>query len=457
MTVLYWLVGSLNRLPTNHPTNYPSNCFLRPDDERRLIVGFNYAKLPRLILLNDSPSEYSSAIIRAVIKSNPPRPHIGLNAHLLSLSQSYRGAGISWYIYNLLLNLAQLEAERQQFRLTAFLHERRFQPATDLALCHSAFPTGRPIPRIIWEQFFQPVALRRAKIDLYHALAFVAPVMMPYPFVMTVYDLSFKRFPEAFKPLNRLYLNTFTAQSAKRARAIITISESTRQDVIGYFQVAPEKVQTIYCGVDKVYRPLPAANIEAFKAQQGLPERFILFVGTLEPRKNVAALIEAYAAWRRRVATQRAGQIPKLFIGGGKGWYYGQVFSLVQSLGLADEVIFPGYLPQADLPMWYNAATIFVYPSLFEGFGLPVLEAMACGTPVITSQASSLPEVTGKAGMLVDPTDIDSLSHMLERVFNDQTLRDTLRQKGLAQSANFSWNKTAAETLEVYRRTVAEL
>jgi glycosyltransferase involved in cell wall biosynthesis len=197
---------------------------------------------------------------------------------------------------------------------------------------------------------------------------------------------------------------------------------------------------------------LPQAQVEAFKAQQGLPQGFILFIGTIEPRKNVAALIKAYAAWRRR-----AGQAPKLIIGGGKGWYYGQVFALVESLGLRDDVIFPGYLPQADLPMWYNAATIFVYPSLFEGFGLPVLEAMACGTPVITSKASSLPEVAGEAGMLVDPTDVDNLSYALERVFNDLTLRDSMRQKGLAQSAKFSWHKAATETLEVYQRTLAHL
>jgi len=404
------------------------------------------------ILINDSPSDYSSAIIRAVIDPNSSRPHIGLNAHLLSLSQSYRGAGISWYIYNLLLNLAQIEAAQQQIRLTAFLHDRRFQPATDLVLRYSAFPTDKPVPRIIWEQFFQPVALKQAGIDLYHALAFVAPAVISCPFVMTVYDLSYKRFPQAFRPLNRFYLNTFTAHSAKRARAIITISESTRQDVIRYFHVAPEQVRTVYCGVDEGFRPLPQAQVEAFKAQQGLPQGFILFIGTIEPRKNVAALIKAYAAWRRR-----AGQAPKLIIGGGKGWYYGQVFALVESLGLRDDVIFPGYLPQADLPMWYNAATIFVYPSLFEGFGLPVLEAMACGTPVITSKASSLPEVVGEAGMLVDPTDVDNLSYALERVFNDLTLRDSMRQKGLAQSAKFSWHKAATETLEVYRRTLADL
>lgn len=316
-------------------------------------------------------------------------------------------------------------------------------------LRYSTFRTEKPVARILWEQFLQPIALRQEGVDLHHGLAFVAPVAIPCPFIITAYDLSFKRYPEAFKPLNRIYLSIFTKQSARRAEAVITISESTRQDMIHFFTLPPHKVHTVHCGVDDSFQILPQAQVEAFKARHGLPEAFVLFVGTLEPRKNVAGLIEAYAIWRKRDKGA-----PKLFIGGGKGWYYQEVFKLVEKFNLTSEVVFPGYLPQGDLRLWYNAATMFVYPSRFEGFGLPVLEAMACGTPVITSNVSSLPEVAGDAAWLVDPTDIDALSEAMYRVFNNPDLRQTMRQKGLIQKARFSWQKTVTETTQVYRQVL---
>jgi len=366
---------------------------------------------------------------------------------LLSLQQNYRSAGISWYIYNL---LRQLDQGQATYQYTAFLHDRVFQASRRLRLHYSPFSTAKPIARILWEQLFQPIALKQAKVDLYHALAFVAPLALPCPFVMTIYDLSFRRYPEAFRPFNRFYLNTFTRQSAKRAQAIITISESTRQDVIRFFNVAPEKVCTIYCGVDDTFQPLPPAQVEAFRSRQGLPDQFVLFLGTIEPRKNVAGLIKAYSAWHKQ--DKRA---PKLFVGGGKGWYYEQVFELVTQLGLAEKVIFPGYLPQEDLRLWYNAATMFVYPSYFEGFGLPVLEAMACGTPVITSNVSSLPEVAGDAALLIDPTDTNLLAQTMYQVFSDFDLRQTIRRKGLMRGAMFSWQKTANETNDLYSQTLS--
>ena len=378
--------------------------------------------------------------------------HIGLNAHLLSLGQGYRSAGISWYIYNLLMQLGQSHQASSNFRFTAFLAEKAFQGNGTLQVSHSTLSTASPLKRILWEQLMQPRLLKQSKVDLHHALAFVAPVFSPCPFVTTIYDLSFKRYPEAFKPFNRFYLSAFTAYSAKRAQAIMTISESTRQDVIDFFNIAPEKVHTIYCGVDEAFQMLPEAQVAAFKTQRDLPETFLLFLGTIEPRKNVVSLIKAYAHWY-----QRDPQAPKLFIGGGKGWYYQQVFELVNQLRLTEQIIFPGYLPQADLPLWYNAATIFVYPSHFEGFGLPVLEAMACGTPVITSNVSSLPEVAGTAGRLVEPTNINQLSEALQEIYTNQSLQKAMAEAGLIQATQFSWQKAALQTLQVYDHTLASL
>ncbi len=377
--------------------------------------------------------------------------HIGLNAQLLSLSQSYRGAGISWYIINLLKNLAQVSPDF--FQYSAFLNAAAFQgqaPALQLHL--SRLPTHRPIVRIFWEQFIQPMALRQAKVDLLHALAFVAPMVAPTPYVVTIYDLSFIRYPAAFRPFNRWYLSNFTAQTVKRAKAVITISESTRQDVINFLGVPPARVHSIYCGADSSFRPLPPAEVEAFKTAQQLPNTFLLYLGTLEPRKNVDGLIRAYAQLQQQDPTT-----PPLFVAGGKGWYYQQIFQLVESLKLTDTVHFPGYIPQDALPLWYNAATAYVYPSHFEGFGLPVLEAMACGTPVITSTASSLPEITGPNGtaQLIDPGDSQALTTAMAQVINNADLRVEMSNKGIERASHFSWQKTAQETVNIYQQVVS--
>jgi glycosyltransferase involved in cell wall biosynthesis len=375
--------------------------------------------------------------------------HVGLNAHLLSLRQSYRGAGISWYIINLLRNLGGVSPDF--FQYSAFLSDQAFQEPS-LRLHLSRLPTHRPVVRILWEQFIQPLALRRAGVDLLHALAFVAPLAAPCPFIVTVYDLSFLRYPEAFRPLNRWYLTQFTAHSVKRARAVITISESTRQDVINFLGVSPERVHPIYCGTDQKFRPLPAPEVETFKKARQLPDNFILYLGTLEPRKNVDGLIRAYAHWRGREP-----DAPPLIVAGGKGWYYNKIFELVASLNLAKAIHFPGYISQEELPLWYNAASLFVYPSFFEGFGLPVLEAMACGTPVITSTVSSLPEVAGRDGaaQLVNPTEHETLAEAMARLMADADLRASMSERGLAQAAKFRWEKTARETVVIYQKVLS--
>lgn len=375
--------------------------------------------------------------------------HIGLNAHLLSLRQSYRGAGISWYMVNLLKNLARVSPDF--FKYSAFLSDRDFHEPT-LRLQVSQWPTYRPVVRILWEQMVQPAVLRRVRVDLLHALAFVAPLAAPCPFVITVYDLSFLRYPDAFRPFNRWYLSRFTAHSVNRARAVITISESTRQDVIKLLGAPPERVHTIYCGVGEEYRPLPEAEVNAFKAARQLPDTFILFLGTLEPRKNVEGLIRAYASWR-----QREPDAPPLFLAGGKGWYYTTIFQLVETLNLTGHVYFPGYVPQEELPLWYNAAALFTYPSHFEGFGLPVLEAMACGTPVITSTVSSLPEVAGTEGAacLVDPADTGALAQAMAELMDQPDRRRSMAVLGQQRAAEFRWEKTARETVAVYRKVLA--
>jgi len=369
--------------------------------------------------------------------------HIGVNAHLLSLAEGYRSAGITSYIFNLLRHLPETATGMEY---TVFLSEKRYRGAPGLRLQVSRLPTSRPAVRILWEQALLPWVARREGIDLLHNMAFVGPLAGGCPFVVTVHDLSFLFFPHSFRSLRRSYLRVFARMSVRRARRVIAVSESTKRDLVEIYDISPAKIDVVYNGVDARFQPLPADQAAAFRQQQGLPDRFILFVGTLEPRKNIVSLIDAYA----RLPKER----PPLVLVGGKGWFYDEIFGRVEALGLTGEVRFAGFVPAEDLPLWYNAADLFVYPSLYEGFGLPPLEAMACGTAVITSTASSLPEVVGQAGQLVDPTDTEALAAAMAQVLGSRELQQEMETAGLAQAAGFSWEETARKTVDSYRRAL---
>jgi glycosyltransferase involved in cell wall biosynthesis len=368
---------------------------------------------------------------------------VGVNAHLLSLAESYRSAGISWYIQNLLRHLPDADPE---VTYTVFTGERRYEGEKGLQLERSLLPTWRPEVRIFWEQAIQPWAIRRAGVELIHGMALVGPVVSGCPSVVTIHDLSFLHYPENFPASKRLYLRTFTRLSVQRARRVIAISDHTKRDVVAQYGVPPAQVDRIYYGLDPNFRPLPVDQVAEFRSRRGLPERFILFVGTLEPRKNVVRLIEAYG--------QLPSPCPPLLLVGGKGWLYDEIFRRVEALNLIDRVHFVGYIPGEELPWWYNAADLLVYPSVYEGFGLPPLEAMACGTPVITSNVSSLPEVVGEAGLLVDPDDVQALAEAMRRVLADAELRESMRTEGLVQAARFSWQEAARRTVDGYRRAL---
>jgi glycosyltransferase involved in cell wall biosynthesis len=372
------------------------------------------------------------------------RPHISLSAHLLSLSPDYRGAGINRYIYGLLTNLPVVNGHS---RYTAYLGDGRMRAVSppSLDLCISRLPTVRPVVRIAWEQFVQPWVLARDRVDLVHALAYALPLACPARSLVTIHDLSFLLFPDAFDAANRLYLTAATRLAARQADAVIVVSENTRRDVIRLLGVPAGRVLVVLNGVDPTFKPIADADAVArFRRERGLPDRFILFVGTLEPRKNLVRLVEAFH--RRPIRSNPV----RLVLAGGVGWRYAGLLRRVEELGLRDRVLFPGFVPYDQLPWWYNAAELFVFPSRYEGFGLPPLEAMACGTPVIASTASSLPEVVGDAGLLVEPDDVDGLAEAMARLLGDADLRAELRTRGLARAATYSWRRTAAETARVY-------
>lgn len=373
--------------------------------------------------------------------------HIALNAHLLAGGASYRSAGIHHYIANL---LPHLPAADPDLRYTVFVSHAAGQPNLPGAnIWHSAWPTPRPLPRILWEQLAQPWAVLRARPDLLHALAFVAPVFSVCPTVVTVYDLSFRLRRESFaqRPAQRLYLSMFTAHSCRRARRILAISQSTKADVVRLFNLPADKVDVACPGVDPAFRPLPASEVEAFRFSKGLPEKFILYLGTLEPRKNLNTLILAFSNLKSREAIRNL----KLILAGAKGWLYTDLFRLVQDLNLTADVFFPGYIPADELAWWYNAATVFAYPSSYEGFGMPVLEALACGRPVVTSNVSSLPEAGGAVAWQVAPDDVNALSEALRRALTDSP---NVLERGPEHAARFTWPATAMHTVASYRRAL---
>lgn len=371
--------------------------------------------------------------------------YIKLNAHLLSGRAGYRSAGIHHYIDGLLRHLG---AEAPPgWRFTAHVGAQYAGEAYPrIKMACALWNTESPPRRILWEQLVQPFALRGA--DLHHALAFVAPLVNPAPTVVTVYDLSFIHYPERLSASRRAYLRLLTERTCRRARRVIAISHSTARDLTETLGISPEKIDVAQPGYDADHmRPLDDAAIRAFKTTKNLPDRFWLFIGTLEPRKNLVMLLEAYAALKNR---------PPLIIGGGKGWDYDPIFEAHRRLKLGDAVQFVGFVPSDELVFWYNSAEMFIYPSVFEGFGLPVLDAMACGTPVLVSDASSLPEVVGDAGMCVPPHDVEAWRGALRHAEVDAAWRAQAREQGITQAACFSWSKTARDTLNSYRKALDE-
>ena len=375
---------------------------------------------------------------------------IALNALKLSQSASYHTAGLSQYIYELLTNLRlQPPYQRYEAFVTSVPTDIRLSTTPNFHCSAVGAAFVKPSLRILWEQLLQPAVLARRPPDLIHALGYALPLAWRGRSAITICDLSFVRYPSLFNRSNAIYLATMARLSARKATAVLTISESTRRDVINLFGVPAERVVTTYCGVSDHFKPVPESELEAFRAHENLPRDFLLYIGTIEPRKNLAGLINAYAAYQ----AGSSSPMP-LVLGGGRGWQDQEVFDLVKQLGLEEHVRFPGYIPADDLASWYSAATTFIYPSRYEGFGLPVAEAMACGTPVITSSVSSLPEVVGEAGLLIDPEDIAGLAAAIMRITSDSDLRRTLSLAGQQRAARFRWQQTAAETAAVYERVI---
>ncbi len=364
--------------------------------------------------------------------------------------------GIALTIQNIIFNMAKKHRDKSYY-LNYF---SLLKKSTDNILIHDLLDIGCRRNECRW---FHPLAYKMLynfipvpyslffgdDADITHFMNFYIPPGVKGKVITMVYDMVYKAYPETMNRKTRFMLNMSMERSTRRADAIITISEFSKAEIIKYLGVPPERIYVMPCGVDfKKFRPdYDLDDIAKTKSKYGITKDYFLYLGTLEPRKNIERLIEAYGLLKKRI-----GCIPKLVISGKKGWLYDTIFERVNVLDLGNDVIFTGYVDENDVPVLMKGAFAFVFPSLYEGFGLPPLEAMACGTPVIASNAASLPEVVGDAGLLIDPYSVESISKALECLLMDPSLQSELADKGLKRAVMFTWEKSVDIISEVYEQ-----
>lgn len=351
--------------------------------------------------------------------------------------------GIGTYVRNLVHWLAKLD-DRNQYVLLC--------RADDADFVRSLGPRFEPLSEragnyTVRELLTVPVALARARIDLFHAPHYVVSPLVRCPFVVTIHDCIHLRFPQYLpNQLAPRYASTMMRSSATRARRVLTVSQASKQDIVDYLRVPPEKVEVIYNALDeRLATPPTDAELVRVRDRYQLDAPFILYTGNIKPHKNIDRLVEAYALLRQQGVTEA-----RLLIIGDEVSKYPNLRRLVHRHQLHPHVRFLGFVSDEMLAILYRLATVFVFPSLYEGFGLPPLEAMAAGTPVVSSNVSSLPEVVGDAALLIDPMDPGALAAAMARVIREPELRDTLIARGHARVRAFSWERSATRVREVY-------
>ncbi len=365
---------------------------------------------------------------------------IGIDARLTA----YRTGGIAEYTRALVRELAALDAETRYL----ILHARRaaesltpapnFQRVTTWTPCHHRF-----------ERPALAVETARLRLDLLHSPDFIPPFRLPllgaHRHVITIHDLNFLHYPQFQTPDSLRYYAGYIHAAVKQADHILADSEATKADICAMLNVPSNRITVHLLGVDPGFRPLSASETNDSRSRLGLPGSFILFVGTFEPRKNLAGLLNAYAG-----LVARTSDSPPLLIAGKRGWLYESIFDQVKALGLTNRVIWREDIADDDRVRLYNCASVLVLPSFYEGFGLPPLEAMACGAPVVVSDRSSLPEVVGNVGIYIDPDRPDSIADGIYRALTDSAWREQAIRTGIERAATFTWQRTAEIAFRVY-------
>jgi len=365
---------------------------------------------------------------------------IAIDAHMVGQWET----GNERYTLNLINGLTRVDTENRYSLLVTnpdFLRQTLVLPP------NFEIRVVRPkanVPRVAWAM---PRACQHAGAQVLH-VSYTAPPVCPCPTVVTVHDISYKIFPHFFSPRDRLLLSITVPLSCRSAARVIAVSEWTKNDLIRQYGIPEGKIRVVYEAAEERFSPdVPYEEVRRVRRQYAGERRYILSVGNIQPRKNLVRLVRAFAT----IAHEGVGEEPLLLIAGQSRWGGSEVLNEVKIRGLEKRVRFLGYVPDKDLPALYRGAEIFVYPSLYEGFGLPPLEAMACGTPVVCSNAAALPEIVGDAALLFDPQDTKALTEALRRLLEDEQERKALSGAGLARAARFSWEQTARETLQVYQ------
>jgi len=354
--------------------------------------------------------------------------------------------GIATYTHNLIKNINRIDNNNEY----VLIHHTKNDIAVYKNNDEIIIPIIKtPFKWLLWRFFRLPISFinnRYYSLDMVHDTFEIGPLTFNLPIkkIITIYDLSAYLYPQYHTLINFLLHRLLLKRAISNANRILTISQYSKDAIVKYFDINPNKVVVTSLGVDEKYKVCKDRKIlNSTRLKYKLPIKFILYVGTLEPRKNVPGLLRAYLRLAKK------NQIP-LVIVGKKGWRYAEIFKTIEASNSKNMFIFLGHVPDEDLPIIYNLASVFVYPSFYEGFGLPILEAMSCGCPVITSNTSSLPEVSGGASILINPYKIQTLTKAISDVLSKDELRKSMIEKGLKQASKFSWEKCAKQTLEVY-------
>jgi len=370
---------------------------------------------------------------------------IAIDAHAVGAKLG----GNESYAINLIEALAQIDSVNQY---TIYVTTREARDRFDQRWPNFIVRSTLPHTPLIRIPLTLSAELRKHPVDVLH-VQFTAPPFCPCPVVVSIHDLSFEHLPQTFSRRSRMQLRLTVRHSARRAARILSLSEYTRRDIIETYGIEGDRIKAIPLAAPKNFAPVEDnSELQRVRHNYGIDGDYILSVGSIQPRKNLARLIKAYASLR---GDDLAAKLPKLVLVGKCAWLYGETLRALEQSGVKDRVVLTGYVPEADLPALYTGALCFVYPSYFEGFGLPPLEAMKCGAPVIVGNRTSLPEVVGDAALTVDPFAIDAIAGAIKLLINDLQLREELSVKGQKRAAAFDWQETARKTLMVYEEAAS--
>lgn len=346
--------------------------------------------------------------------------------------------GIGWYSYQLLSRLTRNHPEHQFF----FFFDRPYDPSfvfADNVTPVVAYPQARhPVLFYLWTEWTIPYLLRKYRADVFFSPEGMGSLRTKVPQIITIHDLAFEHFPGHLIKSHLKWLRHYTPRFARKACSVLTVSEFSRQDLIRQYDLEPEKIDITYNSADEAYQPVSEEEREAVKAQYTEGNEYFLFAGSLNPRKNIIRLLQAFVKFKKH---HRCNM--KLVMVGGMGWNYDELLRYRVSMPFKDEVKWVGYMDKTELSRITAAAWASVYPSLFEGFGIPILEALACGVPGIVGNNSSMPEVGGDAVLLVDAEDVDDIAHKMGMLYKDERLRQKLAMAAPGQVEKFSWDKSA--------------